>query len=387
MADQYLAKIGIDLDEGILDKVTGVISNELIKVGGISKQFADDALERAKQYNDEINHQKELIENIDKMLTKTDLNKTSRKLYQDTRKEAEDRLKLLEYGGKDKDGKEFKSRAEVDALAKYGELTHGTSKFQKFLDGLSGGFSKATSGISKFSAGIGMAQRVVQLFVDRIGKALDDFAKTSNALSPLGAFGSQSQRSLMTRYGMTGTQALGFSSTLEAMGMDESQIGNMTADQRRVFESLQNFWNEGMGKLDPDALDRYTETMSKYQEMQAKFDMGMQMTVLKLVSNSPQFERMVGKIGDLMDASLEFMNSPAVQWVFDSLIQFLTSVITLLERGMRLISKIPGFGGGGSQITNNSSTQNSFNIYGTNYASNDELARQISYSLKSEYGG
>lgn len=144
-----------------------------------------------------------------------------------------------------------------------------------------------------------------------------------------------------------------------------------------------------MGKLDPDKLNRYTEAMNKYQEVKAKFDMGMQMTVIKLMTNSDKFEKFMGKVGDFMDSTLEFLGSPLVQAVTDGLISFLTTVVSLLDQAMRLLSIIPGLGSGsGQSITNNNTTnQSTFNIYGTDFRSNDELARQISYSNKGDYRG
>ena len=147
----------------------------------------------------------------------------------------------------------------------------------------------------------------------------------------------------MTRYGMTGSEALGFSSTLSALKMSENDIGKMTSEQRRGFLSLYRvFWNEGMGKLDPDALDRYTQSMSELQEIQAKFQMGLEQTILKLITSSPKFQEFVGSVGDLLESTLEFFQSPIVQAVFDGLIDFLTTVVTILERAMNLCWKIVG---------------------------------------------
>lgn len=380
MADKYLMKVGIDLDQAQLDKVTGTISDQLSEMGKISDDFIDSALETAKKYNEELDKQRKIVADIEERLKKGNIDPATRQLLEQTKKKSEDIIKDYTYGNKDKG---LESKAVVDAVADYaGSMKSAGSK-------LKDAGSAAVSGISKFSAGISAAQMVISQFVDKIGEALDKFANYSNQLNPLGAFGSQSQRDLMSRYGMTGTQALGFQNTLDAMGMSESDIGKMTAEQQKTFKALNDFWNEGIGKLDPDKLEQYTKTMSEYQEMQAKFQMGLQMTILKLVSESATFERFIGKIGDLMDATLEFLGSPIVQAVFDGLIDFLTTVVTILEKAMRLISKIPGFGSAAPNVTTNNTTNSNstFNIYGNDFHSNDELARQLSYANKGGYNG
>lgn len=380
MSDKYLLKVGIDLDEVQLSKVTGMISNELVSMGKLSEKFVDNALATAKLYNEEINKQKKIISDIDARLKKGGLDDSQMGLLSNTRAKAQKKIDEYTYG----DGKKLESKAVVDATANYAKSAQGfSSKVTK-----AGG--SLVSGVSKVAAGLGVAQMVIQMFVKKIGDALEKFSNYANQINPLGAFGSQSQRDIMTRYGMSGNQALGFSNTLSAMHMSEQDIGKMTTEQRRVFDSLQNFWSEGMGKLDPDALDKYTKSMSDYQEVQAKFSMGIQMTIMRLVSGSPKFNEFVGKIEDLLDSVLEFMGSPAAQMIFDGLVDFLTTVVTILEQAMRLISKIPGIGGGSiGGITNNntSSTKNEFNIYGGGSNDNSELARQISYATQGNYRG
>ena len=89
--------------------------------------------------------------------------------------------------------------------------------------------------------------------------------------------------------------------------------------------------------------------------------------------------------------TLDFLGSPLVQSVFDGLIDFLTTVVTILEKAMSLISKIPGFGSvNQTNITNNNgntSNNSTYNIYGNDFHNNDELARQLSYSNKGGYNG
>lgn len=382
MADKYLMKVGLDVDQVQLDKVTGVISDQLVSMGKVSDEFIDNALATAKKYNEELDKQRKIVAEVDAKLKKGGLDPATKQLLEQTKKKSEDIIKDYTYGNKDKG---LDSKDTVDAIADYaGSMKSTGSKLQE-------AGSKAVAGIGKFAAGVNIAITAIKQFANQIGEAIDKIANYSNQLNPLGAFGSQGQRDLMTRYGMSGTQALGFQNSLDAMGMNEGDIGRMTSDQRRVFNSLNKFWNEGIGKLDPEKLDNYTKKMAEYQEMQAKFQMGSQLTILKLVSESKTFDKFIGKIGDLMDSTLEFLGSPVVQAVFDGLIDFLTTVVTILEKAMKLISRIPGFGNSNPQtIVNNNgntSTNSTYNIYGNDFHSNDELARQLSYSNKGGYNG
>ena len=382
MADKYLLKVGLDLDEAQLNAVTGKIGEEIVKMGKISSKFADNAMETAKKYNAEIAKQQKIIDDVNKQLKNEKLSDKQRSFLIGIRSQAEAEKNNYVYGNVKK---KMLSQKEVDALANYSKGA------QSFGDRIAKAGSAVTKGVSAFSAGLGIATTAAKMFADKIREALKKISSYANKLNPLGAFGDQGQRDLMTRYGMSGTQALGFSQSLKAMGMSESDIGRMTAEQRKTFESLNSYWNEQIGKLDPEKLERYTETMAKYQEVVAKFNMGVQATVLKLLSESPTFEKFVGKVESFLDATLEFLGSPLVQSVFDGLIDFLTTVMTILEKGMRMLSKIPGVGNSGqSSIVNNTTnntSNNNFNIYGSNYQDNSELARQISYASQGTYRG
>lgn len=377
--DKYVLKVGLDYDSAELDKLSGKISDQLSSMGKVSDGFIDASIAKAREYKKILDDQNKIVKDIDRRLSKDNLSEASRRVLEGTKEKSLQTIKDYTYGNAEKG---LDSKWVVDSMSDYAKAN------KSFGSKLNSAGTSLILGVSKIAAGFNAASMVIKGFISSVKKSLEDFSELSNKLNPLGAFGSSSQRGVMTRYGLTGSQALGFTQTLSAMGMGESDIGMMTNEQRRVFNSLQNFWNEGMSKLDPDALDRYTESMSKLQEIQAKYDMGLQQTILKLVSGSPKFNEFVGEVGNLLDATLEFFQSPVVEAVFDGLIDFLTTVVTILEKGMRLVNKL--FGGGAGTTTNNTTTNNvssNYNIYGSDYRSNEELARQISYSNSGNYGG
>lgn len=383
--DDYLYRVAIDLDEADLNKVTGAIADEITKIGGISDAFVKNALDTAKKYNDEIAKQKKIIADIEKQLSSLDENdehyKSTYKLLTDTKAKAEETLKKYTSGDPEKG---MMSKRAVDALAGYAQQNEPPKSIKQKYQELQKGLDTAVGKFSAVTAVLTGVKDLIKKWVDEVSQILDNFSNIANQVNPLGAFGSSSQKGLMARYGLSGTQALGFAQAMDAMGISEGDFGTMTAAQRDTFNALNKFWNEGMAKLDPDKLENYTKTMERYQMIQAKFDMGMQQLVLKLISESPRFNEMVGKVGDMMDAFFEFANSEAVQFVFDGLIDFFTALFKVLEGGMRLLS-----GGGGSITTNNNTTNSNstYNIYGSDFHSNDELARQISYSSRGGYKG
>lgn len=387
MADEYLMKVNIDFDNAEFDKLSGKISDQLSSMGKVSDEFIDAALEKAKEYKSIIEQQEKIVANIDKQLGKAGLSDASRKVLEDTKAKSLQTIKDYTDGNAEKN---LDSKWVVDSMAEYAAANKSYATANKsFASKLNETGSAAIMGISKLATSFGVAKLAISGFVKEVGEALKKFSDFANKFNPLGAFGSQSQRDIMTRYGMTGSQALGFKSTLDALKMSEQDVGKMTSEQRRVFESLQNFWNEGIAKLNPDALDRYTKSMDELQEIQAKFDMGLQQTILKLITSSPKFNEFVGSVGDLLESTLEFFQSPVVQAVFDGLIDFLTTVVTILERAMFYAGKLLGsnaLSGGTTNNTTNNVNSN-FNIYGNDFKSNEELARQISYSTKGNYGG
>lgn len=393
MANQYLAKIGIDLDQEQIDKVTGAISDQLVEMGELSEEFIDNALETARKYNDEIDKQRKLIDEINQKLKQSGLSAADRQLLEQTKGKAEQEIKNYTYGNVDKG---LLSKKVVEAIAAYAGQGYSKEeigekvKWSEAIKNTKGyqALDKFGGKIDSVSNALLTAKTTIEQFSSEISEFIDQMANYANQLNPLGAFGSQSQRDLMSRYGMSGTQALGFANILDAMGMSEHDIGKMTAEQREVFGALTDFWETSIGSLDPDKLERYNKTMQEYQEIQAKFNLGMQTTVLKLVSESATFERFMGKAEDFMESFLDFLGSPLVQKVFDGLLDFLSSCMSILSWGMDTIGGIFGKGSSSSITTNNNNnSRNTFNIYGSDYRSNDELARQISYSTGGGYQG
>lgn len=382
--DAYEIPISLSLSDSALDKVTGQLADEITSMGEISEKFADNAYEMAKKYNAEIEKQERLIEDMNKRLSGGNLSGAQKAIYEGILKKAQETYNSYKFGNAEK---KLASQEEVNALA---DATAGSRSKKKdpTLQKMTNALSTATGKVAGFAGAVEGAGRAAISFVKKIMESLDEMAAVANQLNPLGAFGDSGQRDIMTRYGLSGSQAMGFSQALDAMHMSETDIGRMTPAQQKAFKELTGYWDELMSKMDPDALQRYTELMEQYQMVVAKFNMGLQAVILKLVSSSPTFSKMVGRLEELLDHTLDFLNSPVVQAVFDGLMGALDAVVWFLDKIMQVATVIGG-GSLGSTTNNNSSStaNNTFNVYGSNYQDNSELARQISYAVTSTFKG
>src|SRR5690554_6452951 len=102
MADKYLLKVGIDLDETQLSRVTGAIGDEIVSMGKVSEKFVDNALATAKRYNEELTKQKKIVADIDAKLRKGGLDKSQISLLTTMREKAQKEINKYTYGDGDK---------------------------------------------------------------------------------------------------------------------------------------------------------------------------------------------------------------------------------------------------------------------------------------------
>lgn len=240
--------------------------------------------------------------------------------------------------------------------------------------------SKISGGLSKFASGITAAYGSVMSFVEAMKKAINTSieiankaAEMSNKLNAFGAFGSMSTRDMMARYGVTSTRANAMSSALAQMGLSESDIGRMTDKQRKVYDNLIQHFEDGINRIDSTKLKEYYETMEDFQLAQAKWKMDLQNTILKIFAESESFKKLTGSLANFFEKTIEFLESPVVQWFFDVFIEFLSALVDFASWVLGI------FGGGSSSTTtnNNNNSRNTYYIYGSDYSSNSELARSI----------
>lgn len=261
---------------------------------------------------------------------------------------------------------------ETEAMGKMVKNTAGT---------------KMSAFSSKLSAGMAAIQAYTEAMKKAINAAIDLADKATvqaNKFNATGAFGSMATRDMMTRYGVSSSRANAMSNALNALGMSESDIGRMSAAQRKAYDELISYYEKGMNKIDLKKLKDYYKTIEEYQMTMAKFKIDTQQAILKLFANSKAFEKMTGSIGNLMEGVVDLMEEPAVQVFFDVFIGFLQGLVEFASWFLKIFGSGKDTSPNSSSTTNNNN-QNTYYIYGSDYRSNDELARSI--ALQQSSGG
>lgn len=252
-------------------------------------------------------------------------------------------------------------------------------------------FSKISGGLSKFASGITAAYGASTAFYESMKKGVEaaleitnKAAAMSNKMNALGGFGDMGTRDMMARYGVSATQANAMNLALKQIGISESDIGRMTEKQRKVYDSLIDHFQEGVDKIDPDKLQQYYDTMEEFQLAQAKWKMDLKNSVLRLFAESDAFKRLTGALTNFFKKTIEFLETPGVQWFFDMFISFLEGIVNAASDIIGVATTLLG----GKSVTNNTSTKNNnsrntYYIYGSDYSSNTELARSIALETAS----
>lgn len=250
----------------------------------------------------------------------------------------------------------------------------GKSKFAANLAKFSGSITQAAGKVTAF---IGAMQKGIETALELADKA----SQMANKLNTSGGFMDMGTRDTMARYGVDAVTANAMTSALAQMGLSETDLGRMTEKQREVYDELINHFQSGIDKIDSGKLEEFYETMDEFQLAQSKWKMDLQNSILKLFAESDSFKKLTGSLEKFFDATINFLESPLVQWFFDTFIEFLTAIVDFASWFLNIFNP----GGSSSTTNNNNNSKNTYYIYGSDYASNDELARKI--ALETQSGG
>lgn len=242
-------------------------------------------------------------------------------------------------------------------------------KMQMFAGKL-GGF---VGWISKASAAVGIFYTAIKKAITGAMELVDSQKELANKLNAMGSFGSMGTRDLMARYGVSSNRAVAMSTTLNMMGLSESDIGRMTKAQRKTYNELIQYYEDGINRIDTNKLKEYYKTMEDYQTAQAKWKMDLQTTILKMVAESDGFKKLVGSVERFFDSTIKFLNSPVIKWLFDTMAYFLSEVTDLASSVVGLFGSSPN--SRGSNVTNNST--NNYYIYGSENSNSEDIARKV----------
>lgn len=250
----------------------------------------------------------------------------------------------------------------------------GKSKFATSLAKFSGSITQAAGKVTAF---IGAMQKGIETALELADKA----SQMANKLNTSGGFMDMGTRDTMARYGVDAVTANAMTSALAQMGLSETDLGRMTEKQREVYDELINHFQSGIDKIDSGKLEEFYETMDEFQLAQSKWKMDLQNSILKLFAESDSFKKLTGSLEKFFDATINFLESPLVQWFFDTFIEFLTAIVDFASWFLNIFNP----GGSSNTTNNNNNSKNTYYIYGSDYASNDELARKI--ALETQSGG
>ena len=250
----------------------------------------------------------------------------------------------------------------------------GKSKFAASLAKFSGSITQAAGKVTAF---IGAMQKGIETALELADKA----SQMANKLNTSGGFMDMGTRDTMARYGVDAVTANAMTSALAQMGLSETDFGRMTEKQREVYDELINHFQSGIDKIDSGKLEEFYETMDEFQLAQSKWKMDLQNSILKLFAESDSFKKLTGSLEKFFDATINFLESPLVQWFFDTFIEFLTAIVDFASWFLNIFNP----GGSSNTTNNNNNSKNTYYIYGSDYASNDELARKI--ALETQSGG
>ena len=220
--------------------------------------------------------------------------------------------------------------------------------------------------ISGVATQIGLLIEVIR-WANEIGqKIAENAAKISNQfVSSKSMFVDKGTRNIMATFGINATGAQGIQAALSGAGMDISDLGIATAGQRKIFSRLYHTYMEGINSIDPEKLEAFNENVQEYQALRAEFDIKIQTAIMKVLAESGALPRLLESLEKGLDAIIELISSPLVQFAFDTVINFLTAII---ELGNTLTLGLAHIVNGGPSTTNtwnNSSTTN-YN-YGNTY--------------------
>lgn len=198
--------------------------------------------------------------------------------------------------------------------------------------------------------------------LDHAQKLLDKASDISNEfVTGSSIFVNEDVKEKMLTFGIGTTQAQTIVAAEEALGISAEDYGLLTAGQRKAFDELMNYYQEGLNSLDPKKLEAFNNTMQEFQLSVQKFKMDAKIEIMRLFSESDTFKDLVNTFQGFLKDVINILSSDTARFVFDTFVSFLKNIIEILSVPLKL------FGGGGSTTTHN--TTNNYNNTTNNYGS------------------
>jgi len=340
--EEYLYMLKPVVDSDAWNKATGSI-DDLLKKGQMKR---NEALEKEKALNEEIlslNKKKaELLSKKDILLAKGAVAGKD--------DESRSRLdKLLDRTNSELDGLED---SLLDAKVSLVSFSDSTMNNTTLMGKVAGGLKNAGTSISG----------LLSLITEATSKALEILEKSSEYSNKFVSSGSMfvdaNTRDTMLRFGVSSTEAQSINATEEALGISASDYALLTEGQRKAFDELMSHYQDGLDALNPDKLDRYNKAMQEYQLEYQKFQMDVQLAIIELLAESEPLKELGGTVMDFLNSVVDLLSSDTAQFVFDTFIGFLNTLIEILSVPFKLLGGGTSTKGAVTNITNNNTTNN-----------------------------
>lgn len=275
------------------------------------------------------------------------------------------------------------------------ELSEKTAKGAKDMEALSGTIKGLSTKSAALAKGAAVAAGTLALFVTAViaaYKAANKFADAAIDISNKFVSGSTIRpdtdvRDVMIRYGVDTKRAQAMTATSETLGLDLDDYSKWTSGARKAFKELTNYYEDEINKIDPDKLKRFNEATQEYQLLQAKFQIKLKTSLIRLVAESDVLPKLLDTLSDNLDILTDILSSPGVQAGVETILELINAILSFVNKLGKGISWLLG-GSSSNNTTNNTNTTNKNTTITINASSSDttQLARQIGAQLQSSLG-
>lgn len=237
--------------------------------------------------------------------------------------------------------------------------------------------------ITKVSVFLGIFATMLKKAWEAAQKIIDAATEVSNNfVTQDSMFVNEDVKNTMARFGVGNMQAQSMLQASSYLGIDLSDYSTLTAGQRRAFDELMTHYQQGLESIDPDKLDRFNDSVQKYQLMQAKFDMDIQLILQKILAESDVLPELLETAESFMESITNILGSKAFQTGAEILFGIINGILEFVSAPLNFIGKL--FRGSDSSTTNNTTnTTNNNNVtVNTTGISSKQLALDLSMQMQ-----
>ena len=327
--DEYLAVVKPSFDGNAWKQVSGQIQTTL------SKPF--DFI--SKKSNKNLQEAQEKLKSLDKArLTALDNVRVgdteSEKLFEQADKEYEDQQKKVA---------ELTKKYEESVVAQK-EFANKTIKAGAYLALLSVAVNKAKD------AALEMAEAATDI--------------SNKFLSQSSMFVDTETRGVMAKFGVNAKTAQVISAAADELDIDLADYSKLTYGQRKAFNELMNYYQEGINNIDPEKLERFNKATQQYQLDRAKFNIKLKTSLSELVAESDGATEVLSTISNAMESISNILSSDAVKTGYNFVMDIINGILKFVTTPLNWLGNMFGSGNTNNTTTNTVTTNTTVNTSG-----------------------